>query len=323
MLKSILGVAGKGYARIVPALFAYLFDRIDMEEFIAYVGERKEGTRLKDIARVNGYILKNCKLYAYACHCARLKGESLPTPRSYGVVAEDSLLLKRLNLKHLDPKVYRPFTLAEFDATVNAMIISSEIRNNVGKFVSKKMAFLMKSYGEDRKDIESYLKEMAIIAVYKQYPRYMSYLHFINVAKAQIHNKGQSFITSSTSKSRQRLVRNTDGSFDAAHVALDTLNDLEAPVAYGTEVRERLQALATIEHVLPERTKEFLMCAAGQYHAGFSTYLKCSNEDAVDNMAYQKYLAHLQSYFNVTPESTERLFTNIRKKVHKVNTAVV
>ncbi len=340
MLKTILGVSGREYTRVVPALFAYLFDRIDMEKFIAYVGDprtaeekladkgkgirrasadRKEGTRLKDIARVNGYILKNCKLYAYACYCARLKGDKLPTPRSYEVDAFDAKILRRLNLKHLSPKEYRPFTLKEFDFTVNSMVTSAEIRNNVGKFVSKKMSFLMKSYGESREDIEAYLKEMAIIAVYKQYPRYVNYLHFVNVAKAQIHNKGHSFITSSTCKSRQKLVRNGDGSFDAAHVALDTLNELEAPASYGIEIKERLQALASIEHKLPERTREFLLCAAGQYHEGFSEFLKCGNDDAVDNMTYPKYMDQLQDYFKVTAACTEKLFTNIRKHIHKVN----
>lgn len=319
MLRSILGVTGQEYSRVTPALFAYLFGRITMENFIDYVADRKEGTRLKDIARVNGYILKHCKLYAYACHCARLDGEALPKPRAYGVTNRDAVLLRGLNLKHLNKTKYRPFTLEEFDATVDAMVSSSEIKNNIGKFISKKMSFLLKSYDEKRDDIEAHLKEMAIIAVYKEYPCYESYLHFINIAKAQIHNKGQTFITSRTAKSRQRLIKNSDGSFDATHVPIESLNDIEAPPSYGQEVRERIKALSQIEHKLPDKTRQFLMCAAGQYHEGFSLYLTISNEEAVDAWDYEKYMSKLQAYFGTTPERTAKLFQALRNQIHRCN----
>jgi hypothetical protein len=319
MLSSILGISGKEYTRIVPALFAYLFNRITMEGFVSYVDNRDEGLRIKDLARVNGYVLKNCKLYAYACYCNRVNGTTLPKARDYGVTSKDATLLRRLNLKHLDHRKHRAFTLEEFDATVDTMVGSSEIRNYIGKFVTKKMSFIIKSYGETRDDIETYLKEMAIIAVYKQYPRYDSYEHFVNVAKAQIHNKGQSFITSMTSKSRQRLQQNSDGLFEAVHVPLESLATVEAPPVFGSEIHEGLSALAQIEHKLPERTREFLLCAAGQYHDGFSAYLKRGNDDAVETMDYSKYLTCLQKYFGITPERTERLFSNIRRHVYGVN----
>ncbi len=315
MLKTILGLSPKEYSRVVPALFAYLFDRITMERFIAYVGDRKEGTRIKDIARGNGYMLKNCKLYAYACHAARLAGEPMPRPSAYKVEAADAPLLRRLNLKHLRPRQFKAYTLTEFDAMIKTMITSSDIRNYVGKFVSKKMRFLMDSYAEPRHDIEAFLKEAAIIAVYKQYPRYSSYLHLVNVAKAQIHNKGQSFITSSTSQSRQRLMKDEHGLPQAALVDIETMNDLEAPQSFSNELRERLFALSQIERRLPPRTKEFLLCAAGQYHEGFSSFLNQGNDVAVDAMNYDKYMNKLHSYFDVEPGRVARLYEHIRNTI--------
>ncbi len=317
MLRQILSVKGTAFTRVVPALFAYLFDRISMEQFVAYCGDRREGLRIKDIARQNGYVLKNCKLYAYACHKARLANRSLPTPKSYGVTAQDSLILKRLNLKHVDPS-FKAFTLSEFDEMINSMITSSEIRNNIGKFVTKKMSFLMRSYGEKREDIESFLKEMAIIAVYKQYPRYQSYLHLVNVAKAQIHNKGQSFITSSTSKSRQCLIQNLNGGFEAVHESIDTMTELVAPIDYAAELKERITALSKIEHKLPERTKAFLLCAAGQYHEGFSTFLTCNNVDEAERISWEKYMNKVQQYFGVSPQRTTQLFSKIRAFIYEI-----
>lgn len=319
MLKKILEVSDKEYKRVVPALFAYLFNKISLKKFIAYVGDNDEGRRIKDIARQDGYILKNCKLYAYACYVNRVNEKKLPRPAEFKVEECDSYLLKRLNLKHLNTKDFKAFTLQEFDWTVNEMVKSSEIRNNIGKFVTKKMSFLMKSYGMPREDIEAHLREMALVAVYKQYPRFMNYLHMINVAKAQIHNKGQTFITSSTSKSRQRLIQNDDGGFEAVHVDLATLADVAAPVAYGLEIKERIEALAQIENVLPERTKEFLLCAAGQYHEGFSNLLGISNEIAVETMNYAKYMLKVQTYFGTTPDKVNRLFDNIRTRIYQTS----
>lgn len=316
MLSSILKLEGKEYTRIVPALFAYLFNRIDMEQFIDYVGDRAEGTRIKDIARMNGYILKHCKLYAYAAHYERAHGRSSPRPRDYGVAPKDAALLRKLNLAHVGTK-FKCFTLDEFDATLEQVLDSRDVRNYIGKFITKKMTFLMQSYGDKREDLESLLKEAATLAIYKTYPRYKSYLHFVNIAKRQIHNTGQTHITSSTSKSRQKLIVDDNGEHSSVHMPLDAVLHLEAPPVYGQEIVERLQALAAIEDSLPERTKEFLLCAAGQYHEGFSAFLKARNDDVSMSLDYNKYMTKLQTYFNVSTPALERLFRNLRNKIYR------
>jgi len=317
MLKQILGIDNAEYKSIVPALFAYLFHKIDMRKFIDYVGDRKQGLRIKDIARQNGYILKNCKLYAYACYVARVKGTKLPSCTDFGVDRGDSLLLKRLNLKHLNVKHFRVFTLKEFEALVDEMAKSAELKEFTGKFISKKMKFLMDSYGENREDIEAHLREMALVAVYKQYPRFMSYLHMLNVARAQIKNKGQTFITASTSKSRQKLTVQEDGRFEAVHVDISTCVELPAGPQYGLELKERIAALATIESSFPPRTKEFLLCAAGQYHAGLSEFMQVSNSDAIDTISYERYMGLVQKYFNTNQKKVDQLYRNIRARIHQ------
>ncbi len=327
MLKKLLGLENnRGSKNILAALFAYYFGRINQRQFIEYVGDQAEGRRIKDLARCNGYILVNCKLYAYAVHCARVRGEAIPSAASYKVEAADGLILRKLNLSHLDVDKYKMFTLKEYMATVAHMLESPEIKNNIGKFVSKKMSFLLKSFGENRQDIYAYLQEQAMLGVYIQYPRYESYLHFVNIAKATIHNKGQSFISACTSKSRQRLMRNDDGSFETTHIAIDTMAHkdtlalVEAPPNYGAELKERLQALATLEHKLPEKTKAFLLAAAGQHNDGFSAYLKvASNYDLAESMDYEKYMAKLRAYFNVSEANMEKLFINLRNHIHRCN----
>lgn len=326
MLTSILGTKN---LKVVPSLFAYLFHRIDQRQFLDYiedkgfVEDRTEALRIKDCARTNGYVLKNCKLYAWACWSARELGRALPSASSFEVDAEDAKILRRLNLKHLNRRNgftrYSAYSLQSFDRMTANLIASRELKNYIGKFVTKKMSFLMKSYGETRHDLETSLQEAALIALYKQYPRFDNEIHMINVAKAQIHNAGHTMITTLTSKSRQRLSQNADGSFEAVNVDVATLADVAAPPQYGAMLKDRLQALAAVEHKLSPRAKDFLMCAAGQYHEGFSKWLQVNNDDAADEWPYQRYMREAQKYFDVSAEKVERLYASIRNYAHQTN----
>lgn len=319
MLKDLFALDDAEHKRIVPALFAYLFHRINMEEFLAYVGNRKVGTRIKDIAKSKGYVMKNCKLYAYAVHDARHKGLKLPSAKSYGVELEDSLLLKRLNLSHLDPNEYQAFTIAAYDTIVDHALSGAALKNYIGRFVSKKMAFLMKSYGVERHDIEAHLRTMSLIAVYMKYPMYESYLHLVNIAKAQIHNKGQSYITSMTTKKRNRLQKDSEGMSQAVHVSVDALGEQANPESDAPELKERLQALASIEHKLPEKLRNLLKAAMGLRDDGFSAYIKQCNTQAIERMNHDRYMTKLYDYYGTTAERMLVVYGNINKLIHRTN----
>jgi len=326
MLTKILGVSN---LKVVPPLFAYLFYRISQRKFLEYIEDnsivdsREEALRIKDAARKSGYVLKNCKLYAWACWTARRLERPLPTPDKFEVSVDDAKILRRLNLKHLEPprgmQRYRAYTLKTFDSMTAKMLASPDLKNYIGKFVTKKMTFLMNSYGETRHDLEMQLRESALLAWYKQFPRFDSDLHMINVAKAQIHNAGHTMITSLTSRSRQRLNQNADGSFEAAHVDIAVLADVSAPPQYGQLLQDHLQALVKVEHKLNQRAKDFLLCCAGHYHEGFSEFLNCSNDSAADEWPYQRYMQQCQKYFETTPERVEKLFNSIRKFAYQTN----
>lgn len=329
MLTDILGIKN---LKIVPSMFAYLFYRIDQKTFLKYiednelVADRKEAMRIKDVMRGNGYVMKNCKLYAWACWTARRAGASLPSAKSFGVEAKDAVVLRRLNLAHLDTPQHRsraePFecwSLATFNANTTRMLQSQELKNYIGKFVTKKMSFLIKSYGETRHDLETQLRETALLAWYKQYPRFDSELHAINVAKAAIHNDGHTMITSLSSKSRQRLTRNADGSFEALMVDINVLADVAAPPQYGALLQDHLQALEAVQHRLSDRAQSFLLCASGQYDEELSAFLKCDNTEAAEKWPYPRYMAQLQKFFDVTPEKVDRLFKAIRNYSDRTN----
>lgn len=317
MLKQLFGLDDSEHKRVVPALFAYVFNRINYEDFLEYVGNRKLGARINDVAKSSGYVMLNCKLYAYAVHAARVQGLKLPRASKYGIEDEDKAILKRLNLRHIKPSEYRAFTLAEFEKVVAHALTGQSLKNYIGRFVSKKMSFLMKSYGVERHDIEGYLSTMALTSMYMKYPHFESYLHLVNVAKAQIHNKGQSYITSQTTKKRNRLQKDSEGMDQAVHVSMDTITEQANPDSHVPELKERLQALASIEHRLPERTRNLLRAAMGVKDEGFSVHLKQCNTAAIERMNYERYMAKLYAYYGTTAERMLVVYQNINNLIHR------
>ncbi len=329
MLTTVLGINNH---KIVPALFAYLFYRIDQKTFLnlivenGYVADKEAAYEIKEKARRSGYVLKNCKLYAWACWTARRLDRKMPSPESFGVEVEDAKILKRLNLQHLDKRCaighFPAYALRSFERLCETKLESPDLKNYIGKFVTKKMWFLMKSFGETRHDLESQLKEAAITSWYKQYPRFDSELHMVNVAKANIHNQGHTMITTLSNKSRQRLQQNADGSFDALHVEISTLADVAAPTQYGEALKDHLDCLNKVDHKLNDRARQFLLCMAGQHNTEFSLFIGMDNEDAATEWAYSKYSYQCRKFFEVSEEKMEKLFSAIRNFSYRTNVPV-
>lgn len=292
------------------AVFAYLFRRISQKQLIAYIDDRQVSDRIVDLIDRDGYILKNCKLYAWAAYKARFKGEA-PNYKEYGIDRVDVEFLSRLNLKHLK-RSYESISLVDFDQLVQDVVNGSKIDTYIGKFISASMSFLLKSYGCKRDELEHDMKAKAIKTLYFNYPKYESLLHFENTAKTAIHNKGQSIITYHTAQGRQRLYVNQEGDFRANTVDLDLLQTVEAPQAYLSHIRDSLEVLSHLSEKMRPKVRRFLLAAAGQHDEEFSEYLEQDNRDAVESMAYSRYLSRARRFFGFSEDQVEFFFTKLR-----------
>jgi hypothetical protein len=183
----------------------------------------------------------------------------------------------------------------------------------IGRFVSKRMTFLVRSYGVDRDDLEHECKLGAIRSIYMRYPQFDSLLHLHNTAKTGIHNAGESQVTFYTSPARQRLQQETDGSFSSRHVSTESLSELEAPQPYLSHIRDYIEVLAKLSDRMRPTTQRFLMCCAGQYDPGFSAYLEENNSEAVEVMAYSRYLSKAKRYFELTDKEVSKIFSRLRQ----------
>lgn len=315
-LSSCLHLDQRTVNKVGGAIFAYLFHRVTQKQLTDYVADRDIAEKVLNSVRKDGYLLKNCKAYAWAFHKARHSGETVPNRKAYGIHLSDVKLLQRLNLQHLAIK-YDSWTVRDLDLIVRDTLDCQAMHQHIGKYISKCLLFLIRSYGVPREDLETEMRAWAIRAIYMTYPRFESLLHVTNVAKSAIHNCGQNLIQYYTSPSRQRLQKTADGAFEARHVAYDTLAHVAVDDEDRNELRDKLESLVSLAEKkgMREDVQRFLLCCAGQYDEGFSEYLEVDNSQLVEEISYPRYLKKARSYFSFTEMQVQKLFEKLRAQL--------
>lgn len=310
MLRAKLNLKGAEYERVAGALFAYLFRRFNKKEFASYVDDVKlVRTITRKVLERDGYVLKNCKLFAYAHWYALKFNRTPPRPRDFGVTLRDAQLLRRINLSHLKGKdVCPPMSLEEFEQQTTAAIYGKETGVYLGKFISRKMSFLIKSYGIDRGDIEEELRSEALRGLYKQYPYFASEAHLRATARTVLKREGQTFIKFHTRKSRTRLQDNGFGGNEQTTLPLEAAAELATDTRQADATKETLQALVALAPKLGPVAQRFLLVSAGHYDEEFSTYLGQDNRDAVERLSYTFYVKKLQTFLAVPDHRVQSLY---------------
>lgn len=307
MLKTTFGL-GADHTRIMTILFDYLFHNIDKYAFRELIGDRELAKKVWSIADRSGYVQKNCKLYAYAFHYNRNRG--MPTsPAKFEIYKDDVNLLKKIDLSRTENQ--KAYSLFDFNNLEGAILTSKELDIYIGKFISRKLIFLVRSYGLKRHDIHAQLQHAAMFALRKHYPFYESELHALNICKTAIANAGKGIIEFCTRGKRNALLRE-NGGFQAVHVPYDSLHTVAVQPEHENEFRVDLQCLVKIADKLKPRPKRFVQAAAGLHDEGFSLYIGCDNADAAYQWDYQRYLKSLQLYYCVSVEQTQKLFSTLR-----------
>jgi hypothetical protein len=314
-LVSCLKLDQRTVNRIGGAIFAYLFHRINQSEMVAFIDNKEISERVLRSVRKDGYILRNCKAYAWAFHKARLTGDKVSRV-SYGIAAPDVSLLQSLNLKHL-PRGYSVWTPSDLGRVVQDTLHCQAMDQHIGKFISKKLLFLIRSYGVPREDLEYEMIAWAIRAIYMTYPRFDSLLHVTNVAKAAIHNCGMNQIKHYTSPGRQRLQQTLDGVFEAKHVAYDTLAHVAVDNSDHEDLRDKLVSLVSLAEKkgMRQDVQRFLLCCAGQYDKEFSEFLDADNTELIERSSYPRYMKKALKHFSFTETQVQKLFAKLRTQL--------
>lgn len=321
MIRNILGVHEdpEVFLKVGAAVFAYLFRRISHKRFLSILKGHLSDDACDVVlaeARTNGYLLKNCKAYAWRYYKSRYETPSeVPNPKDYDIAEEDVSLLQRLNLSHLSLE-FPAYSIREYQEILDAATSDRAVSLKIAKFVSKRMMFLLKSYGVERHDLETECRLGALRSIYMRYPQFDDLQHIRNTANTGIHNAGEDLVKYYTSPTRQRLQKTKDGVFEARNVDISTLTETDLPEdSSAIAFQEELAHLDDLVSTLPEVERLYMGVLKGGYHAGFSEYLKQDNRDALEVMAASRYRLEARRYFGISNRAGKSLFAFLREKL--------
>lgn len=267
--------------------------------------------RLKARFDQNGYVLLNCKLYAWAYHRAIRTGDTPPRYKNFKITAEDAKFLRSLDLSHI-PRRYHALTLEQMGRCLG-MLTDQDVETYISKFSYRKHKFLVEHFGEEFDDIKQRLREAGLYGVYRQYPFFnpkseqQMQGHMIAYAKIALRNDGKNLIQEYTTQSRQRLTKDNE-SLD------ETQSEFIASPEVDTFVTDGLSALAKLESRMTPKVRRFLLIMSGQHDAEFSAFLGRDNSAVVERMDFDSYSAKVKTFLSVSDRNVANLYQMIRER---------
>lgn len=307
MLDKIIGCSKAETVKVVQNLFSYLFDEINKSQLKSQLQDPRVYSILDKQLLKNGYILKNCKAYLYSRYVAKEQGLRIRY-KDFGVLQEDVYFLNKVSL-NITKKSCKALSIKNLD-WLTSHVYSKEFQQYIGKYIKKKMSFLIKSYGVEFLELQSELQLAGIYAIYKKYPYFTSKLHALNIAKAAIHNRGINLILFYTRKKRQRLLRDENGFFSQTDTNIE---DMQIPfIDIGAQKREVQKTFSQLRSKCGKRGALFLKLSLGEYDESFSSYLNTNNAQLMDSCSYSSYMNKVYKYLGVTQQQVQVFFNKLK-----------
>jgi hypothetical protein len=325
------------------ALLLYCFRLLsaaDLDKFVRLVGketgEEVSPTKLRASLVVNGTVLRNLKLFAYAVVCnpkERVQSSRFWVPKEDARYVRDCLVSSTRLLNGLRAFKKNKFVCLDSDSLDKLVChVMTAIDAWMGKFINKKFLFIMQSDSRTMDDLKQEFAVQAIYALYRMYPEFSSLEHAVNIAKSAIHNHGINLIEKQTTQSRSRYVNNPDGTFESRHVPLHDLfnNDIDGATysslavdAHGANAEskhhtelQRTQRNRTLYNAvigtLPVVEQQLVYLWSGQYDENFTTYLGEDNELAFEKMLPDIYMTKAAKFLGVTRAQAMALSEKLR-----------
>lgn len=338
-------------AQLCSSVLKYSFRAITASELgrtLRFAHEEFSPKKVRLALLSNGAILKNVKLFTYAS--ASYKG--IPSD-IFGVSPRDEkIILHRLEhdytfhkfLRGLIRKGYKPLTPKKMDRLVQDVVAGPDFTSYIGKFVNKKLSFIVKSNGIKPLDITQDLCSWGTYALYRAYPRFESFLHALNIAKQAAHNRGINLIMENKSQSRERFQKNTDGTFSGVNIPIHTLT---TPVGF-----DRVSALTRCNHLmvnlsgasaanlspssiqndfelklsvklvynkLSPRLQHLMRLWAGRYDERYSAFLGIDNDEAFESWSRKEYMLKCVEYLEIPTKIAQNFYYTLRRQFKDYN----
>lgn len=257
----------------------------------------------------DGYFLKNCKLYLYKV----LQISSIKQYKEFGISYDDARCLVSCRKFLIGVDVSWPaYSIKDLDDCIN-QLLTHKLDEYMGRFITKKLSFLVKSYGLTYHDIKMDMIFSGINAIYKSYPKFESKLHALNTAKRAIHNAGIGLIAYNTKECRSQLVKDQDGMFQ--HKLRDISSVGEIPY---TDRKDVIDDFDSLMHLLPSmgsKGRKFIELASGKYDLDFSKFLGKDNITYLEENKYSSYMKQIRSFLGVTNKEVSVFLDKVRARL--------
>lgn len=265
-----------------------------------------------------GELVKNHKLWLFYVVKNKLDyPTALKLGRQWGVQLVDVRMLPLLTTQTMSylrrlAKKFPALTLEKFDEAIVAIMRDTKVW--LGKFVSKKLRFIVESQGLHRDDIEFELLSKGIQGLMVMYPCVETFLHATNVVKRVMHNQGINLIYHYTTQKAGRLTKDGSGSFHSRVIALQD-GYMKFEIDHDPELR---MDFGLAIHRYEGKRRQFLELLSGVYSAEFTAFLVSnghkveSNEDLLGRSDVDKYIRLALEYLEVSVESGQKFLCSLR-----------
>lgn len=319
----------KRYSSELHGLYlALAFGIFKADEVISFVwelvGVTLQHSALHASLRNNGVLLRDVKQYAFARYASEYGVPVMPaalvTPlpvRTRNRVF-DALQLKALQ-DYFAGHLWRgrkPLTLAEIKSITEDTLGDPELSAYAGKFIHRKMGFILKSGGRSYAELMSEVMMQAYYGLLKTYPAWTDAGHRLAIAKVNIHNRGINIIHEETAGSRRFLHGNAKVGYSAVNVSLDNFelgvgdvllqeskvfSNLDGSVGddgVDWETKKALQELLMCATLAPKK-RLYLSLLLGIYSEDFSAWLGKSNTEMATKLPFGRYDASVRQYLGI------------------------
>ena len=217
---------------IMACAFGHRIDRtFEAVQALGYEGTVSD---LQKALRTNGTLLRDLKVYTYAVWRMRRQDTfSFVKARNITVTAryEDPEVFRYAERLASGPRLNQVLlkyeghnndilTLEQHSEVIAGVLNGGELRTYVGKFIFKKMKFILHT-GVSVDDLRADMLETAVYNLLRTYPNWSGEGHALAIAQSAVKRRGHNIIKEFSAASRNHLLRGEDGTYSAVNVSMD------------------------------------------------------------------------------------------------------
>lgn len=188
--------------------------------------------------------------------------------------------------------------------TEGAIVLSEDLQTYMKKFIYKKFAFVLDSYGVEKEDIQLALLSRAVYAMRMEYPTgWRAVGDLLAIAKSAIASAGANLLMYYSAECRAKM--DTDNNW--LEQSLDTAQDsvvYEALVFTDANmgiVNAKISIDNLIKHtpIMYKHKRRLLQLLSGRYDEEFSTYLKQRNDEYAEGTEFPRLFTRVCRFMHV------------------------